>query len=55
MRSNLRILATMIVIPTALVLAAPPMAGQTTPEDIKAAQLLRTVSSHGLHAELVGL
>jgi hypothetical protein len=25
------------------------------PEDIKAAQLLRTVSSHGLHAELVGL
>ena len=25
------------------------------PEDIKAAQLLQTVSAHGLHAELVGL
>jgi len=25
------------------------------PADVKAAQLLRTVSSHGLHAELVGL
>ena len=25
------------------------------PEDIKAVQLLRTVSAHGLHAELVGL
>ncbi|MGD8557809.1 MAG: ATP-binding protein [Chromatiales bacterium] len=25
------------------------------PADVKAAQLLRTVSSHGLHAELIGL
>lgn len=25
------------------------------PVDVKAVQLLRTVSSHGLHAELVGL
>jgi hypothetical protein len=25
------------------------------PADVKAAQLLRTVSAHGLHAELVGL